>query len=56
MNTIMVSEELTAIDTEFLDSIIDLIEERDLEHELTAEEQEMLSEYKALNNNYNETN
>jgi len=56
MNTIMVSEELTAVDTEFLDAIIDLIEERDLEDELSEEEQEMLSEYKALSDNYNKTN
>jgi len=47
----MVSDELTAIDTEFLDSIIELIEERDLEDELTEEEQERLEDYRALRDN-----
>jgi hypothetical protein len=51
MNIIMVSEELTAIDTELLDVIVDLIEERDLEDELSEEVQEKLEDYKALRDN-----
>lgn len=47
----MVSEELTAVDTEFLDELIDLIQERNLEDELTEEQQQHLEEYLALRDN-----
>lgn len=45
-----IEDKYTAVDDEFLEEVLDLIEERDLKDELTEEEKEKLKDYKSLTN------